>query len=232
MLIVRFSLLPDPVSESLCAACRAWPLDCRELLLRPDADLAASLKATLEQVGAAQQPGATLVGVGLAGTWLLALSAFGALASGLRLLALFPYLGVDAAPYGARRPASNWSDRWLSMARLPVLRRALAHAAVTPSPRGLEGIYLPGRMSWAHAGMAMDRSDFVSLIVPAGAGATVVLNLASPDLLVERARVAFAALNDGLNLAFADPHAGELAQRVLAWAQGAVFGDTGTLSNA
>jgi hypothetical protein len=190
------------------------------------------LKSAIGRFGAAQQDNVTLIGVGLAGTWLLGLSALGALASGMRLLALFPYLGVDPAPYGAQRSTSNWCDRWLFMARLPLLRRVMAQAAVTPSPRGLEGIYLPGTLSWAHAGAVMDKSDFVSLIVPAGTGVTVVLNSASPNLAVDRTQVVFAALNDGITLAFADPGSSELAQQVVAWAQGGAFGDMGVFSNA
>jgi hypothetical protein len=78
----------------------------------------------------------------------------------------------------------------------------------------------------------MDKSDFVSLIVPAGTGVTVVLNSASPDLAVDRTQVVFAALNDGITLAFADPGSSELAQQVVAWAQGGAFGDMGVVSNA
>jgi hypothetical protein len=207
-------------------------MDCHEFVLSPGLGLAGSLKSAIGRFGAAQQDNVTLIGVGLAGTWLLGLSALGALASGMRLLALFPYLGVDPAPYGAQRSTSNWCDRWLFMARLPLLRRVMAHAAVTPSLRGLEGIYLPGTLSWAHAGAVMDKSDFVSLIVPAGTGVTVVLNSASPDLAVDRTQVVFAALNDGITLAFADPGSSELAQQVVAWAQGGAFGDMGVVSNA
>jgi hypothetical protein len=207
-------------------------MDCHEFVLSPGLGLAGSLKSAIGRFGAAQQDNVTLIGVGLAGTWLLGLSALGALASGMRLLALFPYLGVDPAPYGAQRSTSNWCDRWLFMARLPLLRRVMAQAAVTPSPRGLEGIYLPGTLSWAHAGAVMDKSDFVSLIVPAGTGVTVVLNSASPDLAVDRTQVVFAALNDGITLAFADPGSSELAQQVVAWAQGGAFGDMGVVSNA
>ena len=97
-------------------------MDCHEHLLSPGSGLAGSLKSAIERVGAAQQDNVTLIGVGLAGTWLLGLSALGALASGMRLLALFPYLGVDPTPYGAQRSTSNWCDRWLFMARLPLLR--------------------------------------------------------------------------------------------------------------
>jgi hypothetical protein len=207
-------------------------MDCHEFVLSPGLGLAGSLKSAIGRFGAAQQDNVTLIGVGLAGTWLLGLSALGALASGMRLLALFPYLGVDPAPYGAQRSTSNWCDRWLFMARLPLLRRVMAQAAVTPSPRGLEGIYLPGTLSWAHAGAVMDKSDFVSLIVPAGTGVTVVLNSASPNLAVDRTQVVFAALNDGITLAFADPGSSELAQQVVAWAQGGAFGDMGVFSNA
>lgn len=207
-------------------------MDCHEHLLSPGSGLAGSLKSAIERVGAAQQDNVTLIGVGLAGTWLLGLSALGALASGMRLLALFPYLGVDPTPYGAQRSTSNWCDRWLFMARLPLLRRVMAHAAVTPSTRGLEGVYQPSTMSWAHAGAVMDKSDFVSLIVPASSGVTVVLNSASPDLVIERSQVVFAALNDGIALAFADPGSSELAQQVVAWAQGGAFGDVGVASNA
>jgi hypothetical protein len=207
-------------------------MDCHEFVLSPGLGLAGSLKSAIGRFGAAQQDNVTLIGVGLAGTWLLGLSALGALASGMRLLALFPYLGVDPAPYGAQRSTSNWCDRWLFMARLPLLRRVMAQAAVTPSPRGLEGIYLPGTLSWAHAGAVMDKSDFVSLIVPAGTGVTVVLNSASPNLAVDRTQVVFAALNDGITLAFADPGSSELAQQVVAWAQGGAFGDMGVVSNA
>ena len=207
-------------------------MDCHEFLLSPGSGLASSLKAAIERVGSAHQDNTTLIGVGLAGTWLLGLSALGAMASGIRLLALFPYLGVDPTPYGAQRSTSNWCDRWLRMARLPLLRRVMAQAAVTPSPRGLEGVYLPGTMSWAHAGAVMDKSDFVSLIVPASSGVTVVLNSASSDLVLDRTQVVFAALNDGIALAFADPGSSELAQQVVAWAQGGAFGDVGVASNA
>jgi len=232
VLFVRFPLLPDPVTGSLCAASGGWPVDCHEFLLSPGLSLAGSLKALIERVGSAHQKDAILVGVGLAGTWLLGLSALGALASGMRLLALFPYLGVDPAPYGAQRSTSNWCDRWLRIARLPLLGSVMAQAAVTPSPRGLEGVYLPGTLSWAHAGAVMDKSDFVSLIVPASAGVTVVLNNASPDLVVERTQVVFAALNDQIELAYADPGSGELAQQIVAWAQGGTFGDLRVASHA
>lgn len=135
VLIISFPSIPDAVTESLCrlgpVGGRAWQV----LPLRADLPLAANLAQVLERA----QERAALVGVGLAGTLLLALAAL-APAGRLRRLALFPYLGVDASPYDQQGQSTAWSERWLRLARLPLLRSLMAQVAVTPPPRGLEGV--------------------------------------------------------------------------------------------
>ena len=218
MLIVSFPSVPDTVTESLCrpgpGGLRAW----QAVTLRADLPLAANLAQVLDRA----QERAALVGVGLAGTLLLALSAL-APAGRLRRLALFPYLGVDASPYGDQAQSTAGAERWLRLARLPLLRSLMGQVALTPPPRGLEGVYPPGRLSWRHAAAALEWTEFAPLVAGAGSPLTLALNLASPTLRRSHAELVFPALNPDLELAFADPASGQLARRVQAWADGGRF---------
>ena len=220
--MVRFLSIPDPVSIALGEAAAAWQVPPRTALLREDSSLTSCLSALRE----AGQGGAGFVGVGLAGTLLLGLAALCGPQSDVRVLALFPYLGADAAVYGASSAATNWGNRWLRLARIPLIRHVMAYVAVSPPPLGLVGIYAPGRMSWAHAAAAIAKVDFVNLIVPVSCPTTVVLNRDAEHLDAELAGVVVPALNDTVQLAFSQPGADNLALRVQAWSQGGRFDDT------
>lgn len=219
MFLVCFSDLRDPVTDRLCAAAQAGILPAASLLLRADRPASANVQAVLARAG----DGAALVGVGLAGTLLLNLAAHVDPVAGWRMLALFPCLGVDARPYGADRPASPWSERWLRLARRPLVRRLMTSVAVTPGPRGLDGVVADRRLSWRHLAAAADRADFVGIVVPAAAAVTVVLNKASKLLDSARSEVVFQALNARLVVAAADPASADLPDRVRAWLQGGGF---------
>lgn len=168
----------------------------------------------LSVVQGAVQGGEAAVGVGLAGSLLLGLGDLPDGAAGARLLALFPHLGVNPDPYGAGGWSPVWPDRWLRLARL-LLRWTMARVALTPAPRGLDGIFARHRLSWCAAAAALRSTDFASLIVASRPPVTVVLKRASPELRRERAGLAFSALNASVSLRFADP-AGAGAQ-LAAW---------------
>jgi hypothetical protein len=215
VILVIFAGLVDPVSDALWGWCAGAGVRCDRLVLSPRVPAAGHLAL----VRGALQGGDAVVGVGLAGSLLLGLGG----PPGGRLLALFPYLGVNPDPYDAANRSAAWAERWLRLARLPLLRWVMARVALTPAPRGLEGIVARHRLSWRHAAAALTSTDFASLLVPARAPVTVVLNLASPDLRRERAGLVFAALNDGLAVAFADPGDPALPAQVGRWLQGQPF---------
>ena len=219
MILVIVSGLADPLSEALSRWCGGAGVRCDRLVLSEQRPAVANLAAVHD----ALQGGDAVVGVGLAGSLLLSLGDWPEPASGGRLLALFPYLGVNAYAYGAGGLSATWSDRWLRLARLPWLGRAMAWVALTPAPRGLEGILARHRLSWRHAASVLASTDFAALLVAARGPVTVVLNLASPDLQRARAELVFAALNDRLSLAFADPADPDLPARVGHWLRGPPF---------
>lgn len=219
MILVIFPGLADPVSEVLWRWCSGAGVRCDRLVLSEQRLAAANLAAVRDAI----QGGDAVVGVGLAGSLLLSLDDRPEPASGARLLALFPYLGVNAYAYGAGRLSATWSDRCLRLARLPWLGQAMAWVALTPAPRGLEGVLARHRLSWRHAASVLASTDFAGLLVAARGPVTVVLNLASPDLQRARAELVFSALNDRLSLAFADPADPDLPARVSQWLRGHPF---------
>jgi hypothetical protein len=211
--------LVDPVSDALWQWCRGAGVRCDQLVL---GDRQTCLR-NLGTVRAALRSGDAVVGVGLAGSLLLSLGDRPEAGADARLLALFPYLGVNAYPYDRSAALTAWPERWLRLARLPLLRQALARVALTPAPRGLEGILAVHQLSWRLAASVLPTTDFASLLVAARAPMTVVLNLAAPDLQRERAELVFAALNSALALAFADPADPGLPAQVGNWLQGQAF---------
>lgn len=219
MILVIFSGLDDPVSDALWRWCCGAGVRCDRLVLSPKRPLAGNLAL----LRAALQGSDLVVGVGLAGSLLLGLGEPPKVTPGARFLALFPYLGVNADPYGVAGGSAVWADRWLCLARWPLLRQLMAWVALTPAPRGLEGILARHRLSWRHVAAALAGTDFASLLMTAGAPVTVVLNQASPALCRDRAVVVFAALNAGLALAFADPAAPTLPAQLDRWLQGQRF---------
>ena len=208
--------LTDPVSDALWRWCHAAGVPCERLVLSDRQPCLHNLAA----VRSAMRPGEAVVGVGLAGSLLLSLGDRPQAGADTRLLALFPYLGVNPYPYGGGGVQSGWPDRWLRLAQLPLLRRLLAWVALTPAPRGLDGVVAARQLSWRLAASVLPTTDFASLLVAARAPMTVVLNLAAPDLLRARAELVFAALNSALSLGFADPADPGLPARVGGWLQG------------
>jgi len=219
VILLIFSGLSDPVSDALWRWCCGAGVRCDRLVLNARRPASHNLAAVRD----ALRGGDAVVGVGLAGSLLLGLGDPPEGAPGARLLALFPYLGANADPYGAWGLSPAWTERWLRLARWPLLRQLMARLALTPAPRGLEGIVAPHRLSWRHVAAALSSTDFASLLMSARAPATVVLNLSSPDLRRDRAALVFAALNPGLSLAFADPAAPALPTQVGRWLQGQRF---------
>ncbi len=199
-------------------------LGCERFDLDPRFPSPPQLQALSDRVAGAS----SVVGVGLAATWLLSMSGRLPGIDGVPMLALFPYLGVDAAPYGAYRYGTWWATLWLRLAGSRLLRHMMSAVAITPSPRGLEGIYASRRLSWAHAAAALDRPDFAALALSPQAPITVVLNRASADLLPERAEAILAVLNAHISVAFAQPDVAEICDVVRRWATGSPVGLPGT----
>jgi hypothetical protein len=183
------------------------------------------LRVLGERIGGAP----SVVGVGLAATWLLNMSSRMPAADGVPMLALFPYLGVDAAPYGAYRYSTWWASKWLRLAKSWPMRHVMASVAITPRPRGLEGVYAPRRLSWAHAAAALDRPDFAALVLAPVSPITVVLNRACPDLSPERAQAVLAVMNAHIDVAFAHPNVAELPEVVRQWAERCPSGMSSTM---
>jgi hypothetical protein len=209
-------MFPDPVSMALGDSSQHG-------LQAVELPVGASLVTSLAALKEAAAPDCGFVGVGLVGTLLLGLAALCRPDSGVRVLALFPYLGVDTTVYGVNDVATTWANRWLALGRMRLTRSLMDRVAVSPAPLGLDHVYAPGSLSWAKAAAAMDKVDFVSLIMPVRCPTTVVLNLAAERLDLERARVMMPALNDEVQLAAFDPRSESLAARVQAWAIGGSF---------
>lgn len=219
MLLLCFSDLRDPVTDHLRSSADGGTLASSSLWLRADRPVSANADAVLSSAG----QGDALVGVGLAGTLLLHLAAHCEPGAGLRMLSLFPCLGVDARPYGAERPAASWPQRWLRLAQRRWTRRLMAAVAVAPPPQGLDGVVADRRLSWRHLAAATDRADFVGIVVPPAFPVTVVLNAASRMLDRARSEVLFQALNPQLTLGVAHPGSADLPGSVGAWARGGGF---------
>lgn len=198
-------------------------LGCERFDLDPRFPSRPQLQALGDRVAGAS----SVVGVGLAATWLLSLGGRLPGADGVRMLALFPYLGVDAAPYGAYRYGTWWASLWLRLAGNRLLRHMMCAVAITPRPRGLEGVYATRRLSWAHAAAALDRPDFAALVLSPQAPITVVLNRASADLDPERAEAILAVMNEHISVAFAQPDVAEVCEVVRRWAAGNPVGSPG-----
>jgi hypothetical protein len=228
VILLIYSRLSDPVSEALWRWCGAAGVRCDRLVLSDEWPVAGNQAV----VRSALRSGDAVVGVGLAGSLLLALGDLPEEVPGVRLLALFPYLGVNADPYGAGDGTAVWADRWLRLARWPLLRLLLGRVALTPAPRGLEGVLARHRMSWRHVAAALVSTDFTGLLLAARSPVTVVLNQASPELRRERAGLVFSALNERLALAFADPAAPALPAQVGRWLQGHRFDDPSLAAHA
>lgn len=172
----------------------------------------------LRALGERMQGASSVVGVGLAATWLLNIGGRLPGADGVPMLALFPYLGVDAAPYDAHRYSTWRASQWLRLAQSWPLRHVMAAVAITPRPRGLEGVYAPRRLSWTDASAALDRPDFAALVLAPVSAITVVLNASSADLLPERAKAVLTVMNSHITVDFAKPNADEVCELVRQWA--------------
>ena len=217
MLLLQFDHLTDPVTLALRKLCVAAGGMHGVVGLRADRAFADNLAAVQ---AAAQGPARALVGVGLAGTLLLGLLGAVPVEPALRVLALFPYLGVDSPAYGASHLPSGMAQHCLQAAGRPWLGRIWRHVGVTPRPRGLDGLYAPAALSWRHAAACLQTVEFARLVGQVQHPATVVLNQASPHLDAARARVSLLAFNALLTPGLAAPAAPGLAAQVLAWADG------------
>ena len=208
--------MPDPVSQGLLQAADLLPCALHELVLD-----AAPLGDNLERLRRECQDASALVGVGVAGTLLLSAAARTDVLSQQRLLALFPFMGQDAPPYGggAGLPAQV-SDVLLRLGAARFARRLLAHIAVTSHPLGLLGVYPPGSVSWTRAAGCAASLEFVSLVIPPAVPVTVVLNHSALAMDAAACELLMAALNEHLSLGFDAPHGPDLAEHMLGWLEG------------
>ncbi len=223
MLLLQFDQLNDPVTTALRKLCMASGGVHGVVGLgagRGFADNLSAVQAALAGQAAPPQPEQALVGVGLAGSLLLGLLGAVPLEPGLRVLVLFPYLGVDGPAYGASHLPSGMAQHWLQAAARPWLGRIWRHVGVTPRPRGLEGVLAPAVLSWRHAAACLQTVEFARLVGQVLHPATVVFNQASPHLDAARALVSLQAFNALLTPGLADPADPALAAQVLAWADG------------
>lgn len=217
MLLLQFDQLTDPVTAALRKLCAGAGAVHGVVGLCADRGFAHNVSAVQ-----AALPGSAhaLVGVGMAGTLLLGLLGAVPVDPALRVLALFPYLGVDVPAYGASHLPSGLAQNCLQAAGRPWLGRVWRHVGLTPRPRGLEGVYPPAALSWRHAAACLQTVEFARLVGQIQHPATVVLNQASPHLDPARARVSLHAFSALLTPGLADPAAPVLAAQVLAWADG------------
>jgi hypothetical protein len=217
VLLLQFDQLTDPVTSALRKLCVAAGGVHSVVGLRADRGFAHNLSAVQAALPAGAHP---LVGVGLAGTLLLGILGAVPLDPALRVLALFPYLGVDSPPYAASHLPSGIAQQCLQAAGRPWLGRVWRHVGVTPRPRGLEGVYPPAVVSWRHAAACLQTVEFAHLLGLVQHPATVVLNQASPQLNPARALVSLRAFNALITPGLADPAAPGLAAQVMDWADG------------
>ena len=223
MLLLHFDQLTDPVTTALRKLCLGAGGVHAVAGLRAERGFADNVSAVQAAQAAQTMPAGSaqaLVGVGLAGTLLLGLLGATPVEPALRVLVLFPYLGVDGPAYGASHLPSGMAQHWLQAAARPWLGRVWRHVGVTPRPRGLEGVYAPAALSWRHAAACLQTVEFARLVGQVQHPATVVFNQASPDLDAARAHVSLQAFNALLTPGLADPGAPGLAAQVLAWADG------------
>ena len=217
MLLLQFDHLTDPVTAALRKLCVAAGSAHRVVGLRADRGFAHNLSAVQAALPVGAHP---LVGVGLAGTLLLSLLGAVPVDPALRVLALFPYLGVDSPAYGASHLPSGMAQQCLQAASRPWLGFVWRHVGVTPRPRGLEGVYPPSVVSWRHAAACLQTVEFARLLGLVQHPATVVLNQTCPQLDPARALVSLRAFNALITPGLADPAAPGLAGQVLDWADG------------
>lgn len=167
MLLVSIDSCPDRVSARLQA--EAVRAGVAQAALRVEAGLPVAEAAARVAGAAAQVPAGApvrLVGAGLAASLLLAAASGLPAGRDLQVLALFPWLGCDSTVYGEPAIEPVAASRWMALARRPPWRTLLAHVAVSPPPRGLEGVYAGGVPSWRDAAGALPGADVVSLAAP------------------------------------------------------------------
>jgi hypothetical protein len=170
----------------------------------------------LDECGAA-----TLVGVGVAATFLLAAAGRAERSHKRGILALFPFLGLDAPLYGSAGRSTQLGDVLLRLGATRLGRCVLSHVSVSAEPLGLQGVYPPGSVSWSQAAGCMDGADFASLVIPPAVPVTVVLNRLDPALDETGSKMLMGVLNPQLSLGFANPKANDLTDCVYDWiAQG------------
>ncbi|WP_439113160.1 hypothetical protein [Hydrogenophaga sp.] len=208
--------MPDPVSQGLLQAVDRLPCALHELVLG-DVPLVDNLeRLRRECLGAS-----ALVGVGVAGTLLLSAAARTDVLSQQRLLALFPFMGQDALPYGRGAGLSaQVSDVLLRLGTARIARRLLSRVAVTSHPLGLQGVYPPGSVSWTRAAGCAASLEFVSLVIPPALPVTVVLNREALAMEAAACELLLAALNEHLSLGLDAPNAPDLAEHLRGWLQG------------
>lgn len=222
MIIVSFDDCPDVVSNTLLARF-AVPGVSTHLRIKAGLSLAEAVAEVVRQVLTAAVSPVHLVGAGLAASLLLASGALLPAEPRARLLALFPWLGVDSTLYGESAQPGAWPARYLALARRPGLSLFFSRIAIAREPRGLERVYSGGAPSWKQAAVAAPSTEFTSLVVPVSSDTTLVLNSASPHLDAQRAVVLVPALNPRLHLAIARPDRPDLPEAVQAWSLGQDF---------
>lgn len=208
--LVTFSNLPDPVSSGLLREAKRFPCSFVEMKLGKG-----RIQDHLERLRNCTE--SDFVGVGLAGTLLLAAAGQQKGLDDRGVLALFPFLGVDAPPYGQVGRSTQAAEALLYLGGTVLGRKALSGISISSESMGLEGVYPAGSVSWAQAAECMLAPDFVSLVVPAAVPITVVLNRRDPAMDELSTEVVMLALNQHLSLGFAAPDAVDLPERVNKW---------------
>jgi hypothetical protein len=156
-----------------------------------------------------------LVGVGLAGTLLLSMAAGVPASSSWAVLAVFPFLGLDAPPYQLQRRHVGGADVVLRVCRYLPRWRALMRLPVRPSPRGLEGVC--DRVSWPSLAGCTPSCAFSSLVMPLPRRVAVVLNTASPGFRDGPSQAVLRVMNRNLRIFTAHPAGEDLGRQWAGW---------------
>jgi len=211
--LVRIDGLPDPVSALLRGCLADAGLAFIDLCIPRREGLAQRL-ARIEAACPAERP-VLLVGVGLAATLLLTLAATVDPRDDRAVLAIFPFLGVDAPVYQAQRRRPGWADAQLAFFRLGLLDAMCGRMALRPAPRGLET--LVDTVSWPDLARCTRTAAFAALVLPLPAQVALVLNSASPWFVSGSSRTYLHVMNRRLRVVVSRPDATNLRARLAVW---------------
>ena len=205
--------MPDPVSQALLRVADGLPCALHRLVLGD-----VPLDENLDRIRQECTGASALVGVGVAGTLLLSAAARTSVLKSQRLLALFPFVGVDAPPYGQGGGLSaRVSHVLLRLGAARLTRRLFSHMAIAARPLGLQGVYPPGSLSWTRAAGCTSTLEFVSMVIPPAVPITLVLNQDALAIDASACEILVAALNENLSLGLDSPGSSGWAERMTVW---------------